>query len=79
MSDEVKIAKKPAQKLAAKVEELDIAEPKKSYPQKIKMTKPFGFIDEQGAHHYYFQDMVVDVPDQIAEIVDHQCKDFVVG
>lgn len=50
----------------------------KTYPAVIKMTKPYGFVDDAGSHHYWFQGMLVDVPEQIAEIIDHKCLDFTV-
>lgn len=65
----------------------DVTEPKKTkepkiekpvYPAAIKMTKPFGFITDEGDHHYWMQGMLVDVPEQIAEIIDHKCTDFIV-
>lgn len=50
----------------------------KTNPTVIKMTKPFGYITDEGEHHYWMQGMLVDVPEQIAEIIDHKCTDFIV-
>jgi hypothetical protein len=84
MAEEAKPAEapQPEAKVDAKIEkpaDQPKALPKsvKKYPAKIRLTRPFGFIDDLGHTHYWFQNLVVDAPIEIMMIIDRGCKDFV--
>ena len=50
--------------------ESDVVEqPKKSLPERIKLTAPYGFIDEEGVNRHWHQGAVVESPEEIELIV----------
>ena len=58
-------------------EETEVAcPPAPSYPEKIVMTRPFGYIQDNGQGRMWFQKMVVDDPDEIKDIIDRGCRDW---
>lgn len=54
-------------------EETEVAH---DYPEKIVMTRPFGYIQDNGQGRMWFQKMVVDDPEEIKDIIDRGCRDW---
>lgn len=52
------------------------AKPKKTYPAKIMLLSPFGFIDPKGHTYYWLQNAVVSDAEEVAMIVDRGFTNF---
>lgn len=50
--------------------------PKPDYPETITMTRPFGYIDDDGQGHMWQPGMVVESADEVKDIIDRGCKDW---
>lgn len=57
---------------------VDEAKAETVVPEKIKFTRPFGYVDAAGHMHYWMVGQVEDNATNIATVIARGCIDFVV-